>query len=131
MNAWQVLGNVITGKVQVQLACYFSSNSSRRRCSPPQLIAEAHSLVLSLVRSSVWSHRQELYPHITACFDYASARVIVHFVGPQDEGMRSYLDTSPTEGQRPFLLYLGCLEAKASNLDISTILCDSGGNKAG
>jgi hypothetical protein len=87
--------------------------------------------VLSLVRSSVWSHRQELYPHITARLDYASARIIVHFISPQDEGMRRYLDISPTEGQRPFYLYLACLEARASNLNISTILCDSGGNKAG
>src|SRR5215469_2623781 len=80
-------------------------NSSRRRCSPPQPIAEAHSLgLLSLVRSSVWSHRQELYPHITAWFDYASAPVIVHFISPQDKGMRRYLDISPTEGQRPFSL---------------------------
>ena len=85
--------------------------------------------MLSLVRSSVWSHRQELYPHITACFDYASARIIVHFISPQDEGMRRHLDTSPTEGQRLFYLYAACLEARASNLDISTILCDSGGNK--
>lgn len=52
--------------------------------------------MLSLVRSSVWSRRQELYPHITACLDYASARIIVHFISPQDEGTRGYLEISPT-----------------------------------
>src|SRR5207249_1307880 len=34
----------------------------------------------------------------------------------------------PDSEQRPFCLLAQCLEANASNLDISTILCDSGGN---
>ena len=93
------------------------------------VIAEAHSLVLlSSVRSSFWSHRQELYPHITACFCCASVGMIVHFISPQDKGMRRHLDISPTAEQRPFCLLAECFEANASNLDISTILCDSGGN---
>src|SRR5207253_7959401 len=105
---------------------------SRRRCRTTLVIAEAHSLVLlPSVRSSFWSHRQELYPHTTACFccaSCASVGMIVHFISPQDKGMGRHLDISPTAEQRPFCLLAQCLEANASNLDISTILCDSGGN---
>jgi len=85
-------------------------------------------VLLPSVRSSFWSHRQELYPHITACFCCASVGMIVHFISPQDKGMGRHLDISPTAERRPFCLLAECLEANASNLDISTILCDSGGN---
>ena len=44
--------------------------------------------------------------------------------------MGRHLDISPTAEQRPFSLLAECLEANGSNLDISTILCDSGDNKA-
>src|SRR5207247_6615543 len=69
------------------------SDSSRRRCRTTLVIAEAHSLVLlPSVRSSFWSHRQELYPHTTACFCCASVGMIVHFISPQDKGMGRHLD---------------------------------------
>src|SRR2546429_9606684 len=75
-----------------------------------QLFAEAHSLVLlPSVRSSFWSHRQELYPHTTACFccaSCASVGMIVHFISPQDKGMGRHLDISPTASRDPSVCWL-------------------------
>ena len=88
-------------------------------------------MLLPSARSCFWSHRQELYPYITARFCYASVGMIVHFISPQDKGMGRHLDISPTAEQRPFFLLAECLEANACSLDIFTILSDSGGNKAG
>ena len=72
-----------------------------------------------------------MYPHVTACFRYASVGVKVHFVSPQDKGTVRHLDISPTAEQSPFSLLTACLETNTSSLDIPTILSDSGGDKAG
>jgi hypothetical protein len=63
-------------------------------------------MLLPSVRSSFWRHRQESYPHITACFCYASVGMIVHFISPQDKGMGRHLDITPT-AKAETLLFVG------------------------